>query len=816
MEVATESAKLAQSRRMQLMFLLRSHPLECPVCDAAGDCRLQRLTHEYEIGELPFPRETRSFHKDNDTHFLRLNMDVCVKCGLCVRVCDELQGESALSFVNRGAAFDVSPDFGWTLDCEFCGQCAQICPVGAISSKWLVGTGRQFELKETRTVCSFCSLGCSLALKLKEDKIVYVESPEESPNQGALCVKGRYGWPYVHSTDRLTKPLIRKDRSLVEVEWEEALRFVAKGFTRIKQESGPSSLAALGSARLTNEEAYVFNRFVRTVLETSHLDHGGGYACRASIQALGRSLGYPACTNSIREIRNAQVILLLGTDLAETHPVAKNEAVIATGPRNGGRLIVVDSRRTNLWDRPGAKLVTRPGTEHLVANAMLKSIIDKRLYDPAGVVRLTEGFDELVASLEPYHPEAVGELTGVNPAQIRAAAEEYARAPKAIIVLATGMNQAGYDTDMAQAAVNLALITGHVGKESCGVLVLGEKANSQGAIDMGLAPDLLPGFRNLSDLEARAKFETAWGCRLPDEQGVGAPTILKRAEAKEIRGLYVVGENPVDSYPDRRQCKEALTALDFLVVQDLFLTSTARMAHAVLPVASFAEKIGTYTSAERRIQLLRPAFQIPGPKSDLEIFQALANLMGRSSLEYPGPEQVMAEIAALVDVYKGISYSRLNDHGLQWPCLSAEEPGTGFLYGNGFPHGKVKLLPAPELTYAPPDPQAMDLILGVVKFHSGSLSQRSTSLMEVSPEGFAEMNGSDLQSLGLKDGATATITSGLGRSIDVKVKKSARPAKGSIIIAYHFSALRLNTLTSWNDPVVRVRLESSLPEHGPA
>ncbi|MEW6113344.1 MAG: molybdopterin-dependent oxidoreductase, partial [Thermodesulfobacteriota bacterium] len=700
--------------------------------------------------------------------------------------------------------------------CELCGQCAQICPVGAISSKWLVGTGRQFELEESRTVCSFCSLGCSLALKLKGDKIVYVESPEESPNQGALCVKGRYGWPYVYSKDRLTRPLIRKERSLVEVEWEEALRFVAQGFARIKESSGPSSLAALGSARLTNEEAYVFNRFVRTVLETPHLDHGGGYAYRAPIQALGRSLGYPACTNSIREIRNAQVILLLGTDLAETHPVAKNEVVLATGLRQEGRVIVVDSRRTNLWDRPGTKLVARPGTEHLVANAMLKAIIDKRLYDPAEVSRLTEGFDELVASLEPYRPEAVGELVGVNPSQIRAAAEDYAGAPKATIVLATGMNQAGYEAELAQAAVNLALITGHIGKESCGVLVLGEKANSQGAVDMGLAPDLLPGFQDFSDPEARAKFETAWRCHLPAGQGFGAPTILKKAEAKEIRGLYVVGENPVDSYPDRRQCKEALTALDFLVVQDLFLSSTARMAHAVLPVSSFAEKTGTYTSAERRIQLLWPAIQMSGPKSDLEIFQALASLMGRSSFEYAGPEQVMAEIAALVDVYRGVSYSRLNDRGLQWPCLSAGEPGTGFLYRNGFPHGKAKLLPAPELTYTPPDPQAMYLIPGIVKFHSGSLSQWSTSLKEVSPEGLAEMTGSDLESLGLQDGATATITSGLGRSIDVKVKKSARPAKGSIIIPYHFPPLRLNTLTSWNHPVVSVRLESSLLEHGSA
>ncbi len=343
MEVATESPELTKERRMQLMLLLRTHPLRCPACDAAGDCELQNLVHEYQIDDLPFSRETRSFHVENKSHFIRFDMNLCIKCGMCVRICDEVQGQNELSFVNRGMNSVVSTDFNRPLNCEFCGQCATICPVSAIRSKWLVGTGRDFELTRIDTTCAFCSLGCTLTMGKKADKVVYVTSPADSPNEGSLCVKGRYGWPYIYSTERLQKPLIRKNGSLEEVEWNEALDFVAKGLLKIKTENGGGSLAALGSARLTNEEAYVFNRFVRTVLETPNLDHGGGYAYSGLVQGLMPTLGYPASTNSIREIRKADVVLLLCADLTETHPIAKNEVVMATNPYTKSQDIVVDS-----------------------------------------------------------------------------------------------------------------------------------------------------------------------------------------------------------------------------------------------------------------------------------------------------------------------------------------------------------------------------------------------------------------------------------------------------------------------------------------
>lgn len=808
MEVATHTPKLIESRRMQLMLLLRSHPLLCPSCDAAGNCQLQNLVHEYEIAELPFSRESRYYHVDNDSHFVRFNMNLCIRCGMCVRICDEVQGENELSFINRGMLSEVSTDFARPLDCEFCGQCASVCPVGAISSKWLVGTGREFELKKTTTVCSFCSLGCTLTLGQKERKVVYVTSPSDSPNEGNLCVKGRYGWPYIYSEERLTKPLIRKGGSLQEVEWNEALSFVAERLGAVKEASGGPSIAALGSERLTNEDAYVFNRFARTVLGTPNLDHAGGFGYRPLVDGLGAAFGYPSSTNCIREIRKAQVILLLAADLHETHPVAKGEVNLAT-TRLRAKAIVVDPVRTKLASRRFSLFIPiKPGQEHLIANAMLKVILDEGLYDKKALDLRADGLDELAASLAEYTLENVASVTGADPKLIAEAARTYAEAPTGVIITTAGLNRHGNSLDTARAAANLALLTGKVGKSACGVFVLAEKANAQGALDMGLAPDLLPGFQKVSDDAARARFESAWGGPIPTG-GLDARGIMSGAEDGRIKALYVVGENPVETYPDRGQIEKALGKLEFLVVQDIFMTSTAKMAHAVLPVASFAEKTGTFTSADRRIQRLRSCYKMPGTKTDMEIFTALAAVMGEPSMTYAGPEQVMDEIAGLVDVYKGVSYDRLDKYGLTWPCVDPEDPGKELLYEGGFPGGKAHLLSASPLKRPAEEGMPVYLVPAVLKFHSGSFSQWSFSLTEVSPEGLVEIHPKDLKAWGLKDGDLVKITSADGTSVKAGVKRSWRATEGSIVVPYHFPALKLNGLTRWDKPVIKVKVEKA-------
>jgi len=807
MEVRTDTPRVREVRKTQLMLILKSHPLSCPTCDAAGDCRLQQFVREYEIPDLMFPRETREYHVDNKSPFIRFDMNVCIKCGLCVRICSEVQGENALSFVNRGTSLDVSPDFGRPLDCEFCGQCAQICPVGAISSKWLAGAGRQFELEDTHTVCPFCSLGCTLTLRTKNRKIVYATSPDNAPNQGMLCVKGRYGWPHVYSDKRLQKPLIRKNGELQEVDWDEALDFVAEGFMRIKRTAGPTHLAALGSARLTNEEAWVFNRFVRTVIATPHLDHGAGITYRAAVHGLKEAFGYPASTNSIREIRNSQLIVLLGADLTETNPVAKNEVIIATHPQNKGRVMVVDSVRTKLCERPGTVLLTAPGTEHLVAYGMLREILASGHFPASALLNFEQPLDVLLASLNKYSPEIVAKLTGVNADAIRQAAVEYADASTATIVLTASLYQRGNDVALARAAAALALVTGRIGKRFCGLHLLPDKANSQGAVDMGLVPDLLPGFQHLGDPRARARFEAAWQAPLSQEAGLDACNIIKQALAGRIVGLYVVGENPVETYPDRNKVQHALMSLDFLVVQDPFFTATAKMAHAVLPAACFSEKFGTYTSAERRIQCLRPVSEPMCAKSDLDIFRTLAARMEKPFPHYAGPDQVMDEIAGAVEVYHGVSYKRLSTGGIQWPCAHVDDPGTEVLYATGFPTGKANILPPPHIDMPPPHNSSLCLLPRIAKFHSGSLSRQNASLLKITPEGSAELNPHDMQAKGLEDGDLIRLVSHTGRSAEIIVRSSFRAPRGSVVVPNHLSSLKLNAVFGWEHPQADVRVE---------
>ncbi|MGC8603550.1 MAG: molybdopterin-dependent oxidoreductase, partial [Desulfomonilaceae bacterium] len=509
MEVATNTPRLRDSRRLQLMLLLRSHPLLCPSCDAGGDCQLQNLVFEYEVPDLTFGRQSRYFHVDNDSHFIRFNMNLCIRCGMCVRVCEEIQGQSELSFVKRGIESEISTDFDRPLDCEFCGQCASICPVGAISSKWLVGTGRRFELKGTSTVCAFCSLGCSLTLGEKDGKTVYVSSSQNSANEGNLCVKGRYGWPFAYSNERLTKPLIRKNGALVESSWEEAIQIVAERFSSIKKDCGSDGLAAIGSQRLTNEDAYVFNRFVRTVLGTNNLDHAAGRGYRSLKEGLAPMMGFAASTNAIREIRDSKAVLLLGADLTETHPVAKNEIILASG-RKKAKVIVVDSIRTKLSDRAKFFLNVPHGAEVAVVNAMIKFILDESLFDRAALDLRAEGFEELEESLKDYNPQAVAEAYDISSELIKKAAKTFAQSESAVIILVEGLNRLADNVALTKAAVDLALITGHIGKESSGVFVFGEKANAQGALDMGLTPDLLPGHQPITDDTARSKFEALW------------------------------------------------------------------------------------------------------------------------------------------------------------------------------------------------------------------------------------------------------------------------------------------------------------------
>ena len=809
MEILTSTPEVIKARRTQLQLILTTHPLDCPVCDAGGRCDLQDLVYEYGVADNPFRGEKTDLPVDHVSPFIERYPNRCILCGMCVRICDEVVGASELSFVNRGIKTRITTDLDRPLNCEFCGQCISVCPVGALNDRIFLHKARVWDLKETPTVCAYCGVGCTLLVGTKDNQVMRVRADEDlGLNQGNLCVKGRFGWEYIHSPKRLVSPLIRKNGELVQATWEEALALVARRFKEIQTEMGGSALAGLASPRLTNEELYLFQKFCRGVLGTNHVDHAGGYSYAAHL-ALRNSLGYAASTNSVNEIRKADVILALRSDLSETHPVIKSEVVLAT-KRRKAKLIVVNSRDIYLKKFSALSLRVRPGSEVSLVNGLMAVILKEGLGQEAFIQTRTEGMEALKQALASISPQKVEAQTGVPAENLAEAARLFAKAGKGVILISVGQYSGKEDPALAQAAANLALLTGKIGSESCGIFILGEKNNAQGALDMGVAPGLLPGYADLRDPAARSRFEKAWNLTLPDQEGMGALAILQGLEEGRIKGLYLAGENPAVTYPDSERTKKSLASLDLLVVQDCFLTETASLAHVVLPAVSFVEKEGTFTNVDRRVQRVRPALRPLGEaRPDAWIFQNLAREMGAEF----GPataQEVNDEIRNLVPLYGGITYARLDSSdypaGIQWPCPSADHPGTPVLYEKEFPRGKARLV----FTKYEGETGKMDssffLATGPTMFHSGSLSVRSPGLARLQGDGFVLVHPADAKNLGLDEGQNVVLESPRGK-VAVKVSISPKTAPGILFVPFHFADNGGNRLTGWDLETTRVRLE---------
>ena len=813
MEVLTATPEVIESRKTQLQLMLLHHPLECPTCDQAGACSLQNLVYEYGVADNPL-RQAGSQGKPRPVKEKLLigsmavkERDRCILCGSCVRICEEVQGVKEIDFIGRGFMTKIGTDFDRDLDCEFCGQCVSICPVGALTTALIKHQARHWELQKIQSVCAYCGCGCAVLLGVKENEVKTVISDYDTgANEGNLCVKGRYGWEYIHCKERLHTPLIRKDGKLVECTWGDALREVAARFKEIKESHGPDALAAIGSARLTNEEAYLLQKFMRAAIGTNNVDNSGRFSYEGLL-AVKQSLGYAAMTNSIGEIRNADVIFVMRGDLRETHPLIKNEVVMALN-RNKARLITANSYQTWLDEKAHAALVYRPGWEIALINGIIHVILEEHLEDRDFISSRTVGFEEVQRSVASYDPGTVEKLTGVSSKLIIAAARMYARGQRSVILIATGLSLRGNEAGLAQAAVNLALITGHLGRESTGINMVSEKNNSQGVLDMGLVPEYLPGYQDAGDTAARKKCALVWEAPLPATAGLTAPEMLKQAVKGKVKGLYLLGENPAATYPDRRQVLEALSSVDVLVVQDLFLSETAQLAHLVLPAVSFAEKEGTFTSIERRVQrLYRTIDPRGGAKSDFEIIQKLSREMGYD-MKHGSPGEVMEEINSLVPLYAGISYERLNGRGLQWPCTSAQSPGSRFLYHDGFPSGGARLKPVESsLSEGEMSTEYPYLLVTVQSLcHSGSFSTRSRELCNLDRRKTAELNARDAQQLKIGAGDMIRITSRKGE-ITLAPAITDRTPPGRILVPYHHSELMVTVLTDWDNPLTRVSIK---------
>ena len=751
MEIVTHSPEISESRKLQLQFILLNHPMICPRCEREGECALQRLVYEYGVEETLYPWERISFPADDRSPLLQRDSDKCILCGRCVRICDEVQGVGELSFSKRGIKTVIDTDFHRPLQCEFCGQCMDTCPVGAITSDRFDYTAKAWELEETTTPCPYCACGCSLTIGSKNGEIRRVFSdPEKGPSDGNLCVKGRFGWDFVDHPERIKTPLLRVNGAFKEASWEEALRSVAQKLEAIKHQYGPEAIAGIASSRLTNEEYYLLKKLFRNAIGTNQIVQSVEESARGLTEGLAKTLGMAASTNSIREIRNADCILVVGVDPTQTHPIIKNEIQLAIR-RNRAQLIVLGNYDISLSQATHTSpllsssitLLDQPGTEVHLLNAMIQTIFKEGRENKDFIEERTEGIEELRKQIAAFQPE-FSEKAEVNKNEIEKAARIFAQATRSMILIGSGLWSHLDPKEIAMASSNLALVTGHVGKESCGILILLEKSNAQGAMDMGFFSE---GKEN------------------------GRKDLLQKALEGKLEALYLIGENPwVSSIAFGRQ---GLEKIPFLIVQDLFMTETAEMAHVVLPACSFVEKGGSFTNMERRVQKLNPLRpSLHQSKSDFDIFLSLLRL-----LEYPIPgettEAVFEEMGHNLPYYRGIQ------DGEQWP------KGSSYLYADSFPMGRAKLIPADGGTVLQnPEGFPLHLIQRPSLFQSGFLSSKSDALRKVSEKPLLEMNPEDGRRLKIGDGEVVQVSTHQGRSLQMKVKYSSKLVPGVITSPY--------------------------------
>ena len=806
MVVSTNTDAVREIRKTVLEFLVSEHNMSCSTCDRDGDCLLQNYAYEYQVEEKRFPSVMIPPGIPNySTESLAISYDPskCIRCQRCVRICEEVQGAEALTLKGRGGEVQVTTGFERMLQessCELCGQCLAVCPTAALHEKAAKGRGKSKDLAKVRTTCPYCGVGCQLDLNVDRasNRIVRVTTLVGSvPNDGNTCVKGRFGMDFIAGPDRLRMPLVRENGAFREASWEEALRLVADRLLDIRERHGPDSLAGLGSAKATNEDNYVMQRLVRAAFGTNNVDHCARLCHASTVAGLAMAFGSGAMTNSIRELRDTPLVFVIGSNTTECHPVIgiQLRQAVAAGRT---RLVVADPRRISLAGIAEVHLRHRPGTDVALINGMMHVILEEGLEDSEFIEGRTEGFDVLKAAVAEFTPELASKITGVPAGDIRRAARLYASAESAAIVYSMGITQHTTGTDNVLTLANLAMLTGNVGRERAGVDPLRGQNNVQGACDMGALPNVFSGYQRVDDPAVRGKFETAWNARLPATRGLTLVELMNAAVDGRVRGMYIMGENPVLSDPDTTHVRVALDTLDFLVVQEVVMSETAELADVVLPAFSFAEKDGTFTNTERRVQRVRRAVLPPGEaRDDWRILCEIATLMGHP-MSYPDAAAIMEEIAALTPIYGGIRYDRLLGIGLQWPCPTRDHPGTSVLHREQFTRGKGKFhaigfLPPREL---PDDEFPFVLTTGrlLQHWHTGTMTRRCEVLNSLVPHGSLELNPQDAARLGLNAGETAVVRSRRGR-IEVPVEVTERVDLGTVFLAFHFKEHPANALT---------------------
>ena len=808
MVITTESERLTRYRRKMLDLILADHNRDCMSCPANGKCELQALCNRFGVKESTCAgkREER-FGKSpavDSNPYLRYDPGKCIHCQRCIHVCHEIACNGALQSGRSGTLHIVEAPFGAdyrSTGCESCGNCASVCPTGALTLK-REAQYRSWEVQRVLTTCPHCATGCQMYLVVRDGRIVNVEAADGPSNHKRLCVKGRSGSiDFVHAGDRLTKPLIknRETGEFREASWEEAIAYIAERFLAIKAQYGGDALAGFACSRSANEDIYMVQKMVRTCFGTNNTDNCARVCHSATVTGLAKTLGSGAMTNPIGDItHDVDCILLVGSNPEEAHPVVGMQ--IRRAVKNGTRLIVVDPREIGLSKSADIHLKLRPGTNVAFANGMMHVMIEEDLVDHAYIAENTEGFEELAALVKDYTPERVGEICHIDPDKLREAARMYATAPKAPIIYCLGVTEHSTGTQGVMCMSDMAALCGKLGRSGCGVNPLRGQNNVQGACDMGAAPTDYPGYQKVDNPEVRAKFEKAWGVPLSPVPGLKATEVFPAAIEGRIRGLYICGEDPIVSDPDTHHIIKALESLDFFVVQDLFLTKTAQYADVILPGISYAEKEGTFTNTERRVQRIRKAVTLEGDmRPDTDILIDLMNAMGYPQKHLTAAE-IMDEIAEVTPSFHGISHARLDAlGGLQWPCPEKDHPGTPIMHVGHPARGRALLYPAAyqPSQELPDESYPFILMTGRILYHynAAAMTGRAPGLLELSGEGFIEVNFRDAKRLGIENGERIRVTSRRG-SITATARVGRKVSEGETWMPFHFPDSPVNVLTN--------------------
>ncbi len=767
---------------------------------------------------------------------MAVNLDACIQCTRCVRACRELQMNDVIGVAGRGShariVFDLGDAMGES-SCVACGECVQACPTGALSTRTLMGDQRVD--KSVDSVCPYCGVGCLLSYKVRANTIVAVEGRDGPANHGRLCVKGRFGFDYAHHAQRLTRPLIRKPgvpkdpharRSpddwrevFRESSWDEALELAAGGLVALRDAHGPKSLAGFGSAKGSNEEAYLFQKLVRTGFGSNNVDHCTRLCHASSVAALLEGVGSGAVSNPAGDVLHASLVIVIGSNPTTNHPVAatwmKNAAATGT------KIVLMDPRRTDIARHAWRTLQFKPDTDVALLNAMIHTVIEEGLTNPDFIRDRVDNYEALRANVQGYSPERMAPICGIPAEAIREVARAYARSPASMILWGMGVSQHVHGTDNARCLIALASITGQIGRPGTGLHPLRGQNNVQGASDAGLIPMMFPNYQRVNDPQVHAWFEDFWHTKLDDKPGYTVVEILHKALAPEsdphkIRGMYIMGENPAMSDPDLNHARDGLAALRHLVVQDLFLTETAWLADVVLPASAWPEKTGTVTNTDRMIQMGRRALDMPGDaRQDLWIVQQMARGMGLD-WAYEGEESGVAAVyeemrQALHGVIAGVSWDRLEQaDSITFPCLSEGDPGQPIVFTDHFPtpNGRVHLVPADIIPAAerPDDEYPFVLITGrqLEHWHTGSMTRRTEVLDAIEPHATASLNGQDLQRLGLRSGDVLTVASRRG-SVTLHARRDDGTPVGAVFIPFAYGEAAANLLThAALDPAAKI------------